>query len=144
MIWALLALLGVPVWLIVGGLGGALWSRRSFRQRPGVFKVATRAVGTTSWKRTSMGYARCVSNVLVINLGLALVRTRIHAVRQVEAIEVDASPRGFDEPVARRLLLADGGGLELMAEAGQVGEVDSMTVAPGETRAVSPSGTPPQ
>lgn len=134
MIWALLALIGVPIWLIVSVLGGALWSRRSFRHQPGVFKVATRAAGATSWKRSSTGYARCVSNVLVINVGLALVRTRIHEVQEVEAVEVGASPGGFDEPVARRLLLDDGSGFEVAAEAAQTGKIDSLVSTPSDSQ----------
>jgi hypothetical protein len=131
MIWALLALLGVPIWLIVSALGGVFWSRRSFRQMPGVFKVATRDAGATGWKRTATGHARCISNVLVINVGLALIRTRIHEVRQVEAVDLDASPRGFDTPHARRLLLDDGSAIEVAAEADQIAELDSLTTRTG-------------
>jgi len=126
MIWALLALLGVPIWLIVSVLGGALWIRRSFRQQPGVFKVATRDAGTESWKRTSTGYARCISNVFVINVGLALVRTQIHEVGNVEVVDVNASPPGLDNPQARRLLLDDGSAMEVAAEAAQIGRIDSL------------------
>ena len=126
MIWALLALLGVPIWLIVSALGGALWNRRNFRHLPGVFKVATRDAGTTSWKLTSTGYARCISNVLVINVGLALVRTQIHEVRQLEAVDVAAVPRGFDEPEARKLSLDDGSAIEVAAESSQIGKIDSL------------------
>ena len=129
MVWALLALIGVPVWLIVGVLGGALWSRRSFRRRDGVFKVATRLAGTTAWKRSLTGYARCVSNVLVINVGLALVRTRIHAVVRVKPVDVGVAPRGFDDPTGRLLLLDDGAEWELIAEAHAIEEVDSLTSA---------------
>ena len=70
MIWALLAVLGVPIWLIVGILGGAIWNRRTFQHRPGVFKMAKRDVGATGWKRKSVSHARCISNVLVTNGGL--------------------------------------------------------------------------
>jgi hypothetical protein len=34
MIWVLLAALGVPIWLIVGGRFSALWNRRRFVERP--------------------------------------------------------------------------------------------------------------
>ena len=126
MIWALLALIGVPIWLILTALGGALWSRRSFRRQPGVFKVATRDAGAESWKRTSTGYARCISNVFVINIGLALMRTRMHEVRHVEAVDVNASPRGFDNPQARQLLLDDDSTIEVAAEAAQIEKIDSL------------------
>ena len=94
MIWALLAVLGVPIWLIVGILGGAIWNRRTFQHRPGVFKMAKREVGATGWKRTSVSHARCISNVLVTNGGLALVRTHVGAVQRVSELDLDAvSPR---------------------------------------------------
>jgi len=40
---ALLALLGVPIWLLIGMVGAALWSRRRFAQGPGVFKCSCAA-----------------------------------------------------------------------------------------------------
>jgi len=126
MIWALLIAIGVPIWLVVSVLAGAFWSRRSFRQQPGVFKVATRDSGTTKWKRTSTGFARCISNVLVVNVGLALIRTRIHEVREVEAIDLDEGPGGFDKPEARRLLLDDGSGFDVAADAAHIGKIDSL------------------
>ena len=43
MIWAILAVLGVPIWLVVAGLGVALLrSRSQFKKRPGVFMAKIR------------------------------------------------------------------------------------------------------
>jgi hypothetical protein len=42
MIWALPAILGVPLRLVVGGLAASLWSRRQFRNSPGVFRTKVR------------------------------------------------------------------------------------------------------
>ena len=135
MIWALLALLGVPVWLVVGMLVGALWSRRSFRQRDGVFKIAMRPADVTKWKRSSTGFARSFSNVLVINTGLALVRTRIHVVQRIGPVSSgDGSPRGFENPEGRLLVLADGRTYEVAAEAEDLAHIDS-TAAPAASAA---------
>jgi hypothetical protein len=127
MIWALLALLGVPLWLIVGILGGAIWNRRAFQRRPGVFKLAKRDVGTAGWKRRGVVHARCVSNVLVTNGGLALVRTHVGAVERVGELDLDAGPPGFDDPVGRRLAFDDGRELEFAVEQKFVGEIDSLS-----------------
>jgi hypothetical protein len=57
MIWALLALLGVPIWLVLGGLCGALVSRRWFRAQPEVFALSFREHGDDGWPRT-LAYGR--------------------------------------------------------------------------------------
>jgi hypothetical protein len=41
-IWALLALLGMGMWLVVGMLAAAFWSRRRFKRVPGVFRCKLR------------------------------------------------------------------------------------------------------
>jgi hypothetical protein len=127
MIWALLALLGVPIWLIVGILGGAIWNRRTFQRRPGVFKLAKREVGATGWKRKSVVHARSISNVLVTNGGLALVRTHVGAIQGVSELDLDAVPHGFDDPVGRRLAFDGGRELEFAVEREFVGEIDSLS-----------------
>lgn len=77
MIWALLAILGVPIWLIVGALAGVLWSRRKFRKTPGVFPCKVRIVSGSEdpgkWPR-STAYARWVHDVLLVHAGLGLVK----------------------------------------------------------------------
>ena len=42
MIWVLLAALGVPIWLVVGGLVSALWNRRRVRRTPDAFPCKLR------------------------------------------------------------------------------------------------------
>jgi hypothetical protein len=51
MIWAVLALLGVPVWLVLGGLVGALFSRRRFKNQPGVVPLLFRQADGDKWPR---------------------------------------------------------------------------------------------
>jgi hypothetical protein len=76
---ALLALLGVPIWLLIGMVGAALWSRRRFAQGPGVFKCKLRSVTgdvagvPDAWPRGA-AFGRWVHDVLVVHQGLALVR----------------------------------------------------------------------
>ena len=75
----LLAILGVPLWLVLGGVGAGLWSRRSFRKTPGVFAMKARVIDGAApppkWKRQA-SYARWVHDVLIVHQGLAMVRNR--------------------------------------------------------------------
>jgi hypothetical protein len=87
LIWILLAILGVPIWLVVGALAGALWSRRKFRRALGVFPCRIRLVagseGSGKWTRAT-AYARWVHDVLLVHSGLALVRFRALPVAGVD------------------------------------------------------------
>jgi hypothetical protein len=88
MVWILLAALGVPLWLVVGALAAGLWSRRAFKQAPGVFPAKLRVTAgeepgmETSWPRRP-AYARWVHDVLLVHQGLALVRNRALPVASV-------------------------------------------------------------
>lgn len=81
MFWALLAVLGVPIWLIVGVLIAAVVHRRRFQRSPGVFPLRMRAPagGDGDWSRRLHG--RWVHDVLLTNGGLALVLTVPHGTR---------------------------------------------------------------
>jgi hypothetical protein len=87
-IWIILAALGIPIWLVLGGLGASLLSRRSFKRRPGVFPAKLRVVSgdvatlKSSWHRRP-GYARWVHDVLLVQHGLALRQTEALAVAGV-------------------------------------------------------------
>ena len=75
-----LALLGVPVWLVVGMLLGGLYTRRRYRRAPGVFRCKIRMLSGSPGDDPSPGwgrapaYGRWVHDVLVVSRGLALVR----------------------------------------------------------------------
>ena len=103
MIPILLAVLGVPLWLVVGMVLGALYSRHRFRQVPGVFRCKLRLVsGTvgplkTTWKRMP-AYGRWVHDVLLVNQGLALVR-----VLPVPAAGILTGPDTADPAEVKRL-----------------------------------------
>lgn len=135
MIWIVLAALGVPIWLVVGLLLGALWSRRRFRKAPGVFACKIRAAagdgGSKSWPRTT-NYARWVHDVLLVHGGLALVRSRALPVRSVEgpmAPAPNVKMKG-GEPVSVKFRLDDDSIVEVAAVAGYLltGPFDALQV----------------
>jgi hypothetical protein len=106
MIWALLALLGVPIWLIVGALGGALLARQRFRSQPEVFRMVARTAGDDSWPRAT-SYGRLVRDVLVVNRGLALVRTELFPIVDVRRLDAPL-PEKKIAGVTGRVLGVDG------------------------------------
>ena len=116
MIWAALAMLGVPIWLVVGALGGALFNRHRFKSLPDVIPLLFREAGEDKWPRRP-AYGRYVHNVLIVNQGLALVRTSVHVVEHVDRLDLgDTTTKHFDDPIAFVLRLDDGDGYELAIE----------------------------
>jgi hypothetical protein len=115
-IWATLAFLGVPIWLVLGALAGALYSRHQFKAQPDVVSLLFREVGDDKWPRR-VAYGRYVHNVLIVNHGLAQIRTSIHVVEHVELIDLgDATFKQFDDPIAFGIRLDDGDEYELAIE----------------------------
>lgn len=104
MIWALLAIVGVPIWLIVGALAGTLWSRRRFRAQDVVFRLGVRTVGEDSWPRLA-SYGRLVRDVLIVNRGAALVRTEVYPVIDVKTVGAADVPRHPENATVRRLII---------------------------------------
>ena len=60
MIWAILALLGVPLWLCALGIMALVFRNKSLRQRHGDIPVRVQRAGKTRWIR---GHAVWVSDV---------------------------------------------------------------------------------
>jgi hypothetical protein len=123
MIAILLTALGVPIWLVIGALLGALWSRRMHRNAPGVFPCKIRTISPTAgpggWGRRTE-YARWVHDVLIVHSGLALVRIRALPVRDVAEVtppNTSFGIKGAGQPVARQVTLDDGSVLELATPA---------------------------
>jgi hypothetical protein len=116
MIWATLAFLGVPIWLVVGALIGAMFSRRQFKAQPDVVPLMFRAVDDNKWPR-GLAYGRYVHNVLIVNHGLAQIRTAVHVVDNVERLDLgDTTFKHIDDPNAFTVRLDDGSEYELAIE----------------------------
>ena len=128
MLWALLALLGVPIWLVVGVLVGVVLSRRNFQREDGVFAFNVRPEGASKWPRQVV-YGRQVRDVLVTNRGAALVRTEFHAVDGVAELVLDDPPRKPADAVGRLVTVADGSCLEVAVSEADVGHVDALARA---------------
>jgi hypothetical protein len=113
MIWATLAFLGVPIWLVVGALSGAMISRHQFRAQTDVIPLLFRAADDDKWPR-GLAYGRYVHNVLVVNHGLAQIRTAVHVVEHVERLDLgDTTFKHIVDPIAFTVQLDDGSEYEL-------------------------------
>jgi len=111
-VWVLLAALGIPIWLVVGVLIGIWLTRRAFKQQSGVFAVAVRNENDDKWPR-QVTYGRLVRDVLLVNRGVALLRTEIHAVDAADQLEIGHGPKKPAEAVGRLVTFDDGSRLEL-------------------------------
>ena len=109
----ILALLGIPIWLLLGALIGAMYSRHNFKAQPDVVPLMFRAADDDTWPR-GLAYGRYVHNVLIVNHGLAQIRTSVHVVEQVERLELgDTTFKHIDDPIAFAVRLDDGSEYEL-------------------------------
>ena len=127
MIWATLAFLGVPIWLVVGALGGAMFSRHNFKAQPDVVPLLFRAADDDKWPRR-LAYGRYVHNVLIVNRGLAQIRTAVHVVEHVDRLDLgDTTFKHIDDPIAYAIRLDDGSEYELAIE-----RADNPVPAPAE------------
>ncbi len=125
MVAIVLALLGVPVWLVVGMLLGGLYTRRRYRRAPGVFRCKIRMLSGSPGDDPSPGwgrapaYGRWVHDVLVVGRGLALVRFAALPVAAVTSPPTKGDPTGVKglgpAPVVVSLRLDDGSVIELAA-----------------------------
>ena len=113
LIATLLALLGIPVWLLLGALIGALLSRRNFKAQPDVMPLMVRATTDDKWPR-GLAYGRYVHNVLIVNHGLAEILTAVHVVEHVEHLDLgDTTFKHIDDPIGYTVRLDDGSEYEL-------------------------------
>lgn len=108
MIWATLAFLGIPIWLILGALFTAMMNRRHFRSQEGVFPMLVRAAGDDKWP-SQFAYGRYVHNVIIEVHGLIQIRTSVHVVEQVDNLDLgDVTLKKIDDPIAVTLRLDNG------------------------------------
>lgn len=121
MIWAILAILGIPLWVIIGVLGGAFASRRHFQRSPGVFPLRMREATQEEQKWGGKAHARWVHDVLLVNKGVAEVRTIPFAVERImDGPEPVGTPgvKGLgDRPVSFVVALDDGPDLQIVTSA---------------------------
>lgn len=132
MLWALLAILGVPIWLVVGILVGVVLSRRNFRRHDGVFALRVRPEGASKWPRQVV-YGRHVRDVLVTNRGAALVRTEFYAVDDVARLVLHDPPKKPADAVGRLVTVADGRRLEVAVSESDAEHIDALAQARGNT-----------
>jgi len=124
MVWALLAFLGIPLWLIAIGLTATFWNRHAVVDTPWVFPCKLRAIsgdppGLGSKFPRFSNYGLWVHDVLLVKGGLPLVKTNHYAVasveRQVEAANPDDWKRLGDAPRLLTLRLDDDSVIEVAA-----------------------------
>lgn len=127
MIWAILALLGIPLWLVVGLLLGALLTRRRVTRAPGVFKAKLKldSGSIPGLKETWRGaHAVWVHDVLLLFKGFARTRAQPLPVAKVEQLPQPMAAgevKGLgDRPQAMRLRL-DNGAVVTLADDGAHG-----------------------
>jgi len=106
MIWALLAILGVPIWLVVGGLILTLLNRRRFKKQPDVFRMKFRAEEDSKWPRQA-AYARWIHDVLLINKGIGLVPTTAVGIKEFVESSDSESVKGIENAIIFNFKLGD-------------------------------------
>jgi hypothetical protein len=121
LISAILAIIGVPIWLIVGILALAFWSRRHFQKAPGVFPCRVREVlgsgEEAAWGRP-VSHGRWVHDVLLLHSGLALIRYHALPVTSVEKPIASAEGTRFKgDALSIQLRLDDGSLVEVAGPA---------------------------
>jgi hypothetical protein len=122
MLWATLALLGVPMWLVVGGLAVMFWSRSKFKKQDGVFATKMRLESGSApgvgekWPPMS-SFALWVHDVLMVHKGLGLMNTSPLGVAGSEGSAKDVDPeevkRLGENPVILRFRLDNGAVLQM-------------------------------
>ncbi len=125
MVWALLAVLGVPIWLIVGALGAVVFSRRHFMAQPGVFRLKMRQTDQEKWPR-GFAHGRAVHDVLIVNVGPALLRTEVWPVQSVEDHPGDNSIAGIDQLAVHKLVFDDGSSALIAVDRSSASKIDSL------------------
>jgi hypothetical protein len=119
MIWAILAAVGVPLWLCAAGILTLLLRNRALRKRPGNVPVRVHPQNKKHW---SPGHGVWIHDVFAFR-GLpaawkeALAWSTEAEVRKPNAEERKKLHRIGDEPIIVTLSLAEGGTIELAARA---------------------------
>ena|SRR5437868_1199413 len=117
MIWALLAAVGVPLWLCAAGILALVLRNRSLRKRGGDIAVRLRSNPEKRWRR---GHALWVHDVLSFRASPAgwsesLLWTTSVDVREATADERKKLHHLGDRPVVALMTLSDGETVEAAA-----------------------------
>ena len=115
MVWAILAALGVPLWLIALALLNLAYRNRLLRKRPGNLPARVRVPGK-KWKR---GHAVWVHDVFAFRGSPAAWDEVLEyvqgAVARPATPEEDHKLRGLDEAIIATLTTVDGRTIEVAA-----------------------------
>ena len=107
MIWATLALLGIPIWFIAVILIAAFKNRNAVRSNQAELEYKLKK--GDGWKR-GKGYARWVSDVLIFHSGIALIRSDAIKVESVEALDtIELPSKGLGDNPTGLLVTYSGG-----------------------------------
>ena len=126
MLVAIGALLGVPLWILLGWLAGGIWHRHETKQLPDLFKTKVRLVSGT-YRHTSAkfprmaGHAIMAHDVMILEKGLLIPRTLyfkiadgIHPPKAADTEQV----KGLgDKPVTMQFRLDEGAVIEVAVPA---------------------------
>jgi len=119
MIWAILAILGVPLWVVAGGIAYMILLNRHLRHREGDMPVRARYPSGKRWRR---GHAMWVGDVFAYrsspsSWNESLDRVRSATLRELTAEEAHALRR-VDDPIVA-VLTADDQTIEVAAAGAQ-------------------------
>ena len=122
MIIAILGLLGVPLWLLLGWLAAGIWHRHQIKELPGLFNVKVRLISGSHQHLNdnfprSTGHAMWAHDVLIMEKGMLIPRT-IHfevadSVGQPSPVNSDKVKHVSDDWVTMQFSLDDGTVIEL-------------------------------
>ena len=138
MIWAILVLVGVPLWLCVAAIVVTVLRNRALRRRPGNVPVRVRRPGKERWLP---GHGVWAHDVFAFRGSPAAWKEALlwvteATVRSAGAGEQEQLHRIGDRPVIATFALASGGSIEFAASA----EHGTALLGPFADAEVSPAG----
>ena len=118
---AILLFLGIPLWMVAGGIILIFWNRHQVKGQPGMFPVKIRAEAEPDAEKepkwSGKGYAQWVHDVLIVRSGMGMMKSTPYGISGVESPEQDADPKevkGLGEhPKVLRARLDDGSILQV-------------------------------
>jgi len=122
MLVAIGALLGVPLWILLGWLAGGVWHRHETNRLPDVFKLKVRMVSGTH-RHTGEKFPRMAAralwahDILILEKGLLIPRTLhfrvLEGIHHPQPADPDEIKSLGDSPVVMQFRLDDGGVIEI-------------------------------